>query len=423
VPPPESAPPAISFQVTARTGQPSFADLPWHLPLIEWQSDRLVEVARGLHRHIVVFVNYDGALYALKELPERLARREYGLLRRLADHSVSVVQAVGVVSRRTPGADLEAVLITRYLDFSLPYRALFAGRGTPELREHLLDALAGLLVRLHLAGFFWGDCSLSNTLFRRDAGALAAYLVDAETGEMHAQLSDGQRQLDLELAELHVAGELMDLEAAEVDLPGNLDPIETAAEVRRRYEGLYSAVTDEEVFAPSESYRIEDRLRRLNELGFDVEEIDLVGEGETRRLRLNPQVVEPGHHRRRLLMMTALDVQENQARRLLNDVAGYRVYLERTAGAPVPESVAAYRWLHEVFLPATEAIPAALRGKREPAELFHEILDHRWYLSERAGCDVGTEVAVQSYIDDILPFALDERTVLRGTTKLDTEAD
>jgi Domain of unknown function (DUF4032) len=274
-------------------------------------------------------------------------------------------------------------------------------------------------VRVHLAGFFWGDCSLSNTLFRRDAGALAAYLVDAETGEIHPQLSDGQRQLDLELAELHVAGELMDLEAADVDLPTNLDPIETAGDIRRRYEALYSAVTHEEVFAPSESYRVEERLRQLNELGFDVEEIELVGEGDTRRLRLNPQVVEPGHHRRRLLMLTALDVQENQARRLLNDVAGYRAHLERVAGGPVPESVAAYRWLHEVFNRATEAVPAALRGKREPAELFHEILDHRWYLSERAGRDVGTDVAVQSYIDDVLPFGPDERTVLPVDAGLD----
>jgi hypothetical protein len=409
---PRRAADAVRFQLVTRTGHPDFADLPWQRPLAEWESERIVEVARGLHRHVVRFVNYDGRLYALKELPERLARREYRLLRELTDHSVSVVEAVGVVARRSGEGEVDAILITRYLDFSLPYRALFAGRGIPALREHLLDALAGLLVRLHLAGFFWGDCSLSNTLFRRDAGALAAYLVDAETGELHPQLSDGQRRFDLELAELHVAGELMDLEAAEVDLPPGLDPIETATDIRRRYEALYTALTAEEVFAPTEAYRIEDRLRHLNELGFDVEEIELVGEGDLRRLRLHPRVVEPGHHRRRLLMLAALDVQENQARRLLNDIAGYRMHLERTAGAPVPETVAAYRWLNEVFGPATEAIPAALRGKREPAELFHEVLDHRWYLSERAGADVGTDRAVASYVADVLPGAADERTVL-----------
>ena len=65
----------------------------------------------------------------------------------------------------------------------LPYRvvALRARPAIPYLGDRLLDALVGLLVRLHLAGFFWGDCSLSNTLFRRDAGALSAYVIDTET--------------------------------------------------------------------------------------------------------------------------------------------------------------------------------------------------------------------------------------------------
>ncbi|CAA9521086.1 MAG: Chromosome segregation ATPases [uncultured Thermoleophilia bacterium] len=401
----------VTFQLVARTGQPTFGDLPWHLPLAEWQSERLVEVARGIHRHVVRFVSYGDALYALKELPERIALREYRLLRRLDDESVMVVQAVGVVTRRRGREQLEAVLITRYLDFSLPYRTLFAGTVTPDLRNHLLDALAGLLVRLHLTGFFWGDCSLSNTLFRRDAGALAAYLVDAETGEMHGELSDGQRRHDLEIAELHVAGELMDVEAAQDGLPAEFDPVDTAAEIPLRYQALYDAVTHEEVFGPDETYRIEERLRRLNELGFDVEEIELLGEGDRRRLRLDPRVVEAGHHRRRLLMLTGLDVQENQARRLLNDIAAYRAYLERSTGGAVPESVAAYRWLVEIFNPSVAAVPPELAGKREPAELFHEILDHRWFLSEAAGQDIGTQAAVRSYVAEVLPRTPDERVV------------
>ena len=150
---------------------------------------------RGIHRHVVRFVEYEGALgpklYALKELPVELAQREYRLLRALAADEMPVVEAVGVVSER--GGDLDAILITRHLDYSLPFRTLFARGSVPDLRRRLLDAGAELLVRLHLGGFFWGDCSLSNTLFRRDAGALAAYLVDAETGELHPSLSDGQR--------------------------------------------------------------------------------------------------------------------------------------------------------------------------------------------------------------------------------------
>jgi Domain of unknown function (DUF4032)/Lipopolysaccharide kinase (Kdo/WaaP) family len=399
------------FQMLVRPGNPDFLDLPWREPLSEWQSERLVEVTRGIHRHVVRFVSYGDSLYALKALPPRIARHEYRLLRELADAVVPAVEAVGVVTR-SPAAgaqEPEAVLITRHLDFSLPYRSLFSGPVVPDLRNSLLDALAELLVRIHLTGFFWGDCSLSNTLFRRDAGTLSAYLVDAETGELHPQLSSGQRAHDLQVAEENVAGELLDLEAAHVGLPSGLDPIETAAEVPRRYESLWSELTREDVFGPDETYRIDERLRRLNQLGFDVEEVRLVGDAGGRSLRLNPQVVEPGHHRRRLHTMTGLDVQENQARRLLNDLATYRA----TGGrADVPESVIAYRWLTECFEPSIASVPDDLRGKREPAELFHEILEHRWFLSEAARRDVGMPSAVASYIEEVLRHRPDEKSML-----------
>jgi hypothetical protein len=286
----------------------------------------------------------------------------------------------------------------------------------PDLRNSLLDALAELLVRIHLAGFFWGDCSLSNTLFRRDAGTLSAYLVDAETGELHPTLSPGQRAHDLQVAEENVAGELLDLEAAEVGLPSGLDPIETAAEVVRRYESLWSELTREDVFGPDETYRIDERLRRLNQLGFDVEEVKLVGDAGGRSLRLNPQVVEPGHHRRRLHTLTGLYVQENQARRLLNDLATYRATGER---AGTPESVVAYRWLTECFEPSIAAVPVELRGKREPAELFHEILEHRWFLSEAARRDVGMPAAVASYVENVLRHRPDEKAVLEPEDEAD----
>ncbi|MBI4261771.1 MAG: DUF4032 domain-containing protein, partial [Actinobacteria bacterium] len=285
----------MRFHLLGRTGHPDFLDLPWHVPLEEWESERLVEVARGISRHVVRFAHYDVGLYALKELPERLALREYRLLRELGERGVPVVKVVGVVSDRegADGARLDAVLITRHLDYSLPYRLLFTGRGVLDLRNRLLDALSGLLVQLHLAGFFWGDCSLSNTLFRRDAGALAAYLVDAETGELHPGLSDGQRAHDLEVAQLNIAGELMDVQA-EVGLPEELDPVETAQGVLRCYEALWTELTREEWFDPEERYRIDARLQRLNELGFDVEEVEVDTTEEGTRLRLPARVVEPG---------------------------------------------------------------------------------------------------------------------------------
>lgn len=413
----------MRFQMRARTQHPDFLDLPWHLPLSEWQSERFVEVARGIHRHVVRFVNYDGALYALKELPPRIAQREYRMLCRLAEEAIPVVEAIGYVSDRSSpeallkaraGNDedtLDAVLITRHLEFSLPYRTLFTNHGIPYLQDHLLGAMAELLVRLHLTGFFWGDCSLSNTLFRRDAGELEAYLVDAETGEMHQTLSDRMRLYDLDVAIENVAGELMDVEAG-YGLPLGLDPIATAERLRTCYHDLWCELTHEEIIGPHELYRIDARLRRLNDLGFDVDEMDIVTVDDGYKLKLHTQVVEPGHHRRKLMMLTGLHVQENQARRLLYDIDSFRQWLEKREGANLPEPVIAYRWLADIFTPTIAAIPDSLRGKLDPAEMFHQILEHRWFLSEQQGSDAGLQETIESYVRNVLPFVPDERSVL-----------
>ena len=343
----------------------------------------------------------------IKELPEHLAEREYRLLPQLASESIPVVETVGVVARgsqrphRRGAPETNALLITRHLRFSRPYRTLFSSRGMPELQNQLIDALAELLVRLHLGGFFWGDCSLSNALFRRDAGALAAYLVDAETGELHPRLSNGQRQHDLTIAEVNVGGELMDLEGARGDFP-YLEPAETASKLRRRYESLWCELTRDEVFGPDERYRVDARLRRLNELGFDVAEVQLLSSEEGVRLEVNPQVVEPGHHSRRLKTLAGIDAQENQARRLLNDMASFRAHLERSEERKVSEMIAGRRWLAEVFDPVIATIPPELRMRIEGAEAFHEILEHRWFLSEAAGRDIGLRSAVAAYVDGVL---------------------
>ncbi len=406
------------MQITARTGNPDFLDLPWERPLADWEDTLTVEVMRGVHRHVVRFVEADGVLFALKELPRKLAEREYRLLGRLAEESVPAVDVVGYVHDR--GAGLQAVLITRHLEFSVPYRFLFSRRGPDELRPQLLNALAGLLTRLHLGGFFWGDCSLSNALFRRDAGTLTAYLVDAETGEMHSALTAGQRDHDLQLAETNIAGELFDV-MAEFGLdPAELDPVETAWELRRRYDDLWSELTREEEFGPGERHRVDERLARLNELGYDVAEIELVASPGGFRLRLDPHVVEPGHHQRHLFMLTGLRAQENQACRMLNDLRTFKARLEQETGRPLPDSVAAFRWRGEVFEPVIAAVPPELFDRREPAEVFHEVLQHRWFESEKAGHDVGLQQAADAYVQDVLQFATLERAVIRRPSEPST---
>ena len=390
-------------------------DLPWHLPLEHWPAEQLVALPRGLSRHVVRFVRAQGRVYAVKEVGQHAAAREYRLLRDLERLAVPSVEAVGIVTGRPSrsGEALEPALVTRHLQFSLPYRALFSHELRPDTAVRLLDALSVLLVRLHAEGFYWGDCSLSNTLFRRDAGSFAAYLVDAETGELHRELSEGQRAYDLELAHANLVGELLDLQAGGL-LDEALDPFETGDAVVARYRSLWSELTAPEEIGRDERHRIAARVQRLNDLGFDVAELTMVAGAGGTTVRIQPKVVDAGHHSRRLLRLTGLDAEENQARRLLNDLDAFRVRTARDRD----EEIAAHEWLSRVFTPVVGAVPRELRGKLEPAEVFHEVLEHRWFLSEQAGRDVGITKAVQSYVRDILVTKPDEKAVLGAASFL-----
>ncbi len=392
--------------------------LPWDVPLEEWVDDRLLEVAhRGISRHVVRFVEADGMVFALKEIDERLARREYRLLGELETLGMPAVSVLGICVERSPfeGHEQDAILVTRFLDYSMSYRYVFSHRHQSHTTDQLIDAMVELLARLHLAGLYWGDCSLSNTLFRPDAGTIAAYLVDAETAEMHPALSDGQRNGDIDYAAERVGGELFDLQDGGL-LPSDVDPIAVAHELPQRYHALWEELTREEAFRPDEQrYRVAERIDRLNELGFDVDELELVTAGEGSRLRVHTRVAETGRERRRLFTLTGLEVTENQARRLLNDVVSYRGYLEQREGRSVPETVAAHRWRAEIYDRVMAMVPEGLDDRLAPAEIFHEILEHRWFLSEQAGKDVGTTAAAQAYIAKILPQISSTLTILPST--------
>jgi hypothetical protein len=397
----------VALTMTA-VAEPDLLFLPWQLPLEQWPDDVVVALPRGISRHIVRFVRLNDVVYAIKETEHRIAEREYDLLIDLGKRGVPCVEPIGVVHGRTDadGEPLPAALITRHLQFSLPYRALYSTTLRQDTATRLLDALTVLLVRLHLAGFAWNDCSLSNTLFRRDAGAFAAYLVDAETGELHDSLSEGQRLNDLDVAGVNVAGELLDLEAGGF-LHGSIDPIEIGRQVRERYDTLWEALLSPVTMKPGERYRLEERMRTLNSLGFDVASMHAEQSGG--EVTVHPKVVDAGHHARRLIRLTGLDVEEYQARRLLNDLDSYRLEL----GLPATdEEIAAYRWVSEVFEPLVTSIPTDLRTKLEPAQVFHEVLEHRWFLSERAGHDVGLKATMNDYIATVLANKRDEESLL-----------
>ena len=396
---------AARIRLVADEGHPDFLDLPWREPLEEWEHERLVKMAHGISRHIVRFVRYDDRVYALKETEPAAATREFEVLRELRSEHLPVVVPVGVVTTDTSTGT--AILITRYLDFSLPYWYLL-GRDEPALADRLVDAAVVLLVRLHLEHVFWGDCSLSNILFRRDAGAMMAYLVDAETTERHPTLSDPMRAYDLDIARENIIGGLLDLQAAG-RVPGDVDPVRMADEISERYGELWAELTRADAFGIDERWRIDERIRHINSLGFDVEELSISTDGND--LRIKPVLVEEGHHARELRRRTGLEVQENQARRLLADIQSYRAWLERNGDAPVPAAVAAARWLADVYEPVVVSVPDELRSMLEPAEIYHELLEHRYYLSQERGREVKNREALADYLTSVLSNQPPERQI------------
>lgn len=392
-------------ELRLRAPCPGLLALPWDHPLADWAAPEVAlrDMAVGPSRHLVKFVESDGELWALKELPPRIAAREYDVLTKLEELALNAVRPAGLVFQ--PDFDT-GILLTRYLVGSWQYRRLFMRlpADAPKHRSRLFDAMATLLVELHRHGVFWGDCSLANTLFSRDGQVLQAFLVDAETSEVHPTLSDGQRTLDIDITVENVAAGLLDV-AAKLEKP-ELEPgfIEEALSIRDRYERLWGLLHAEPTFGFADRYRVASTIRKLNELGFAVDEVSLqpVSTGAD-ELRLHVAVGDRRYHATQLQRLTGLDVGEGQARILLGDLQAYQSQLCCEVGHDVDERTAAQLWVMEVATPTMHRAHAAVGGAGTPIQAYCDLLEVRWLLSEQAGFDVGTERALQALARNVVP--------------------
>jgi Domain of unknown function (DUF4032)/Lipopolysaccharide kinase (Kdo/WaaP) family len=395
---------APEFRLRAPT--PGLVGLPWDRPLSEWvvPDVPLRDIAVGMSRHLVKFVDADGLLWAVKDMPARIAAKEYDVLRRLEELGLPAVRPAGLVLQ--PEFDT-AILVTRYLEGSWQYRRLFMRLppDQPKHRARLLDAMAGLLVELHRHGVFWGDCSLANTLFSRDGQLLQAWLVDAETSEVHPTLSRGQRRHDLEILVENVAEGLVDL-AERLGRPEEMHStlIAEAEQVLLRYETLWEVLHTEPVFGFSDRYRVEGTIRRLNELGFAVDELSLQPDSaDPSRLKLRVAVGDRRYHAQHLQELTGLDVGEGQSRTLLGDLRAYQAQLCREVGHDVDERTAARLWVIEVLTPYEQLAHEAVHHTGTPIQAYCDLLEVRWLLSEKDAHDVGTNRALAALARDVIP--------------------
>jgi hypothetical protein len=368
--------------------------------LADWPSSTLQfrDLPVGPSRHLVRFLVLDGHTYALKEEPREVAASEFDVLRRLEVAGLPAVTAVGLADATTGDS---AILTTEYLAYSIQYRRLLMRfpLGPGPYRDRLLDAMASLLVDLHRAGVYWGDCSLANTLFRRDGDKIQAYLVDAETSEIHPSLSDGQRAFDLEILVENVGFGLADLGAMQGREDAFTDAIEAAETVRARYTSLWDELHDEPEVSTLDRHAVRARIRRLNDLGFAIDQIDLEPTAGGETVRLKVAVASRRFHARELERLTGIVALEGQARLLLNDLHEHRAWLEHARGTTMPIETAAERWVADVLRPSLDRLLPAVGSSRDLLQAYCDMLEEKWLLSETAGRDVGLERALAAYVE------------------------
>jgi hypothetical protein len=364
---------------------------------------RFRELPVGPSRHLVRFLTSERRTYALKEEPAEVAAAEFDVLRHLERRGLPAVIPIGL-SVSPDGAS--AILVTEYLEFSIQYRRLLMRfpLGPGRYRDRLLDAMAWLLVDLHRAGVFWGDCSLANTLFRRDGDKIQAFLVDAETSEIHPSLSDGQRAYDLDILVENVAFGLADLGAMQGRADAADDAVEAAETVRTRYAAVWDELHLEPELDPADRHAVRVRVRRLNDLGFAVDEINLEptagGDG---RVRLRVAVANRRFHARELERLTGLVALEGQAQLLLNDLREYRAWLEYHEARALSEAEGADRWLHEVLEPSLTALLPVIGPDRDVLQAYCDVLEEKWFLSEQVGSDVGLQASMDAFLGSGAP--------------------
>ncbi len=377
---------------------PDFLELPWNKPLEEWDQfyENIVEYEIGIHRNIVKFLEYDDKVYAFKELPKKLATHEFNMLKELKDLELPVVRPVGYVQFKKDNGEEYGIIITEYLEYSIPFRLLFFKPKLYRYQKKMIKSIANLIVRLHLAKFYWGDCSLSNILFKRDAGELQAYLVDAETMEHYDTISTPKREHDLDIMTENIGGDLLDIEAQNKQ-PLELNFIDTAEQIKKSYSDLWSTLTQEISFSFQEKYKIRQKLEEIYNLGFVVKEYSLTPKESANELIMNTVVTEKFYYKTELKNLTSIMSEENQAKLMFNDILEYKAHLESKLDRSFPLKVIAHQWYDSIYKQTLNQMGIDEDDINGP-QIFCQVLEHKWLLSERNKSDIGLLKAINDYL-------------------------
>jgi hypothetical protein len=180
--------------------------------------------------------------------------------------------------------------------------------------------------------------------------------------------------------------------------------LELGVDITKRYDALWRELTTDLIIAPHERYRIRERVGRLNDLGFAIDEIDVIPSGSSSRIRISVSVAGRTFHSQRLRESTGIDASENQARQILSDVRYHDAkHGEKgETGSVTGKAVATMHWRITRFEPFTRRI-TALRPDADPIQGYCDFLNFRYTIASDRQRDIKSEAALEEWIEAGLP--------------------
>ncbi len=356
--------------------------LPWHIPLAEWEEHgvRTLDIKRGMSRHVVLFVKPGRFSFGIKEISEKISKKEISHYEKLLLRGIHTLVPAGYVVREGEPIPLQTPIgvqyeenntshtITLLVEKVIPDSVLYRRGFSPENRKRIWNAVAALLAELHSKGVYWGDASLANTLIKFEKvnvpfvgrrTELKAYLADAETIEFQPDVSPSLREADLNFFFESMDWINEDVSRQVGSVPRDeLSTEEDKEYLRSRYDQLFEIEQKKHGFEVQTSYSIDRFMGSIS----------------------NPSYADL----------------------LLKHIEEHKWYLSEYARKEISLSDAAHDWYENIFVPLctmfrSEGVLEYFPGKTA-AEMYIEIMTNKYFLSEKSRKDVGMERAMRDYV-------------------------
>lgn len=381
--------------------------LPWHKRLEEWADEgvQLLVVRRGESRHPVIFVEREGARYAIKETTPRMAEREIHHLKEIELRGIPALSPIGSVVVAAPPIAVDVPLpggnrqyisgdrgytITRLAPRVVPHVLLYRLNMTRRTKRRILSAVAVLMIELHEHGVYWGDPSLANVLIRIDGRSILAIMADAETAELFpGPVSDGLREQDIAHFEESLAWQSEDLRQAR-GLPEDTQVLDEAD--FRYFMQRYSWLRKEHARVANfpdlgTVYQVQQFLHGLNRWGFSL--LDTTGTAIQ-----NITTILPGWYQKQVYNLLHINVPKAYVRRFYNMILGHQAIMSQKAGHKISLEEAAHDWYEKYHLPTILLLRRILSRGQDPMKAYFAIMLHKWRMSEEAGYEIPLDEAI-----------------------------